>query len=188
MTEIYTLFWEHTKRQLLRAFATSIRFSVVPIFALTLYAQSDADRCSAMARLPIPDLEITSATLTPAGPAGRGGTQVPEHCLVRGAIDKRTGFGGKSYSIGFELRLPVKWERRFLFQGGGGMDGTVRPALGAASGANTNPALARGFAVVSTDAGHTGAPPMPEADASFARDQQARIDNAYRAIERVTQV
>jgi len=29
---------------------------------------------------------------------------------------------------------------------------------------------------------------MPEADASFARDQQARIDNAYRSIERVTQV
>ena len=68
------------------------------------------------------------------------------------------------------------------------MDGTVRPALGSASGANTNPALARGFAVVSTDAGHTGAPPLPEADASFARDQQARIDNAYRSIERVTQV
>ncbi len=68
------------------------------------------------------------------------------------------------------------------------MDGTVRSALGSASGANANPALARGFAVVSTDAGHTGAPPMPEADASFARDQQARIDNAYRSIERVTQV
>ena len=188
MTEIFTSLWEHTKRRRLRAFAISIRFSVVPIFALALYAQSDADRCSAVTRLAIPDVEITSAILTPAGPAGRGGTQVPEHCLVRGAIDKRTGFGGKTYAIGFELRLPVKWERRFLFQGGGGMDGTVRPALGAASGANTNPALARGFAVVSTDAGHTGAPPMPEADASFARDQQARIDNAYRSIERVTQV
>jgi feruloyl esterase len=119
---------------------------------------------------------------------GRGGGAVPEHCLVRGAIDKRVGFGGKPFAIGFEMRLPVKWERRFLFQGGGGMDGTVRPALGNASGANPNPALARGFAVVSTDAGHTGAPPMPEADASFARDQQARIDNAYRSIERVTQV
>jgi len=113
---------------------------------------------------------------------------LPAHCLVRGAIDKRTGFEGKPFAIGFELRLPVRWERRFLFQGGGGMDGVVRPALGAASGANTNPALARSFAVVSTDAGHTGAPPMPEADASFARDQQARIDNAYRSIDRVTQV
>ncbi len=158
-----------------------------PLFAAALYAQTDADRCTALKRLSMPDVEITSAALTPAGPVGRGGP-MPEHCLVRGAIDKRIGFGGKPFAIGFEMRLPVKWERRFLFQGGGGMDGTVRPALGSASGANTNPALARGFAVVSTDAGHTGAPPMPEADASFARDQQARIDNAYRSIERVTQV
>jgi len=160
----------------------------VPLFAITLSAQTDADRCSALGRVSIPEVEITSAMLTPAGPAGRGSGTVPEHCLVRGAIDRRIGIGGKPFAIGFELRLPVKWERRFLFQGGGGMDGTVRPALGNASGANTNPALARGFAVVSTDAGHTGAPPMPEADASFARDQQARIDNAYRSIERVTQV
>ena len=163
-------------------------FSLLTLFSITLCAQTEADRCSALNRVSIPNVEITSATLTPAGPAGRGGGTVPDHCLVRGAIDKRIGSGGKPFAIGFEMRLPVRWERRFLFQGGGGMDGTVRPALGAASGANTNPALARGFAVVSTDAGHTGAPPMPEADASFARDQQARIDNAYRSIERVTQV
>src|SRR5579862_3639191 len=167
-------------------FARSLTF--LPLFAITVYAQTNADRCSALSRVSIPEVEITSAMLTPAGRMGRGGGAVPEHCLVRGAIDGRIGISGKPFAIGFELRLPVKWERRFLFQGGGGMDGTVRPALGNASGANTNPALARGFAVVSTDAGHTGAPPLPEADASFARDQQARIDNAYRSIDRVTQV
>ena len=123
-----------------------------PLFAAALYAQTDAERCAALKRLSIPDVEITSAALAPAGPVGRGGP-MPEHCVVRGAIDKRIGFGGKPFAIGFEMRLPVKWERRFLFQGGGGMDGTVRPALGSASGANTNPALARGFAVVSLDAG-----------------------------------
>ena len=164
------------------------RFFLLPLLALPLLAQTEADRCVALARMTIPDVEIASANLVPAGPAGRGGGLLPAHCLVRGAIDKRVGFGGKTFAIGFELRLPVQWERRFLFQGGGGMDGVVRPALGAASGANTNPALARGFAVVSTDAGHTGAPPAPEADPSFARDQQARIDNAYRSIDRVTQV
>src|SRR5579862_8387638 len=156
-------------------------------FALPLLATSDAERCSALSQLSIPDVEITSAELSPGGPTGKGAT-LPPHCQVRGAIDKRVGFGGKPFSIGFELRLPVTWDKRFLFQGGGGMDGAVRPALGPASGTNTNPALARGFAVVSTDAGHTGAPPLPEADASFARDQQARIDNAYRSIDRVTQV
>jgi len=161
-------------------------------FALPLFAASDAERCAALSQLAIPDVEITSATLSQGGPAGKGpgagGAMLPAHCQVRGTIDKRTGFGGKTFAIGFELRLPVTWEGRFLFQGGGGMDGTVRPAIGPASGANANPALARGFAVVSTDAGHTGAPPLPEADASFARDQQARIDNAYRSIDRVVQV
>ena len=158
------------------------------ILALPVLAQSDAERCSALSRLAIPDVEITSATFSSGGPAGRSGATLPPHCLVRGAIDKRVGFEGKTFAIGFELRLPMTWDRRFLFQGGGGMDGAVRPARGPASGANPNPALARGFAVVSTDAGHTGAPPMPEADASFARDQQARIDNAYRSIDRVTEV
>ena len=64
------------------------------------------------------------------------------------------------------------------------MDGIVRPAYGPASGADATPGLARGFAVVSTDAGHSGAPNDP----SFSRDQQARIDNAYRSIDRVTAV
>src|SRR5581483_8498048 len=92
--------------------------SLVSFFALTLCAQDDRDRCSALTRVSISDVEITSAILAPAGPAGRGGGTVPEHCLVRGAIDKRIGFGGKPFAIGFEMRLPVKWERRFLFQGG----------------------------------------------------------------------
>ncbi len=158
------------------------------LVTLPLLAQNDSERCSALSRVTIPDVEIASATFSPGGPSGKDGAMLPPHCQVRGAIDKRVGFGGKPFAIGFELRLPVKWDGRFLFQGGGGMDGRVRPALGPASGANTNPALARGFAVVSTDAGHTGASPLPEADASFARDQQARIDNAYRSIDRVTEV
>lgn len=165
-----------------------MRSFLLLLLTCPLLAQSDAEHCAALSHVTIPDVEITSGTFSPGGPAGRGGAPLPPHCQIRGAIDKRVGFEGKTFAIGFELRLPVKWEGRFLFQGGGGMDGAVRPALGAASGANNNPALARGFAVVSTDAGHTGAPPMPEADASFARDQEARIDNAYRSIDRVMQV
>jgi feruloyl esterase len=44
------------------------------------------------------------------------------------------------------------------------------------------PALARGFAVVSTNSGHTGS----LVDASFGVDQQARIDYAYNALAEVT--
>lgn len=129
---------------------------------------------------------MTDATLEAAGPmapaSGRTGFALPQHCRVRGVIDPRTGVGGRQFGIGFELRLPADWNGRFLFQGGGGLDGQVNPAIGAVANSAQAPALARGFAVVSTDAGHSG----PIVDASFGVDQQARIDYAYGAIGKVT--
>lgn len=84
--------------------------------------------------------------------------------------------------MGFELRMPTTWNGRFLFQGGGGLDGFVGPAYGTVTpqGSTAAPALARGFAVVSTDSGHQSF------DASFAFDQQARLDFAYNALDKVT--
>ena len=78
---------------------------------------------------------------------------MPAHCVVEGAINPRTGAGGQSFAIGFELRLPANWNGRLLFQGGGGMDGVLNEAVGAipVSGATAPPALNRGYAVVSTD-------------------------------------
>lgn len=138
----------------------------------------DAAKCAALQKSGIPDLIISEAK--PVQEA-----KFPPFCMVHGVIDQRKGVGGVTYGIGFELRLPANYEGRFLFQGGGGMDGVIRPAVGNASGANANPGLARGFAVVSTDAGHQG---TSASDPSFSRDQQARIDNAYRSIDRVTAV
>jgi feruloyl esterase len=76
------------------------------------------------------------------------------------------------------MRLPSNWNGRFLYQGGGGNDGIVRPAVGPQATAD-KPALARGFAVVTTDAGHQG----PSADFGF--DPVARVDNAYNAHDKV---
>lgn len=42
------------------------------------------------------------------------------HCVVEGEINRRTGADGKSYAIGFQMRLPANWNGKFLFQGGGG--------------------------------------------------------------------
>src|SRR5216117_629153 len=78
---------------------------------------------------------------------------LPPRCRVDGVIDQRTGAGGKPYGIGFAVALPDNWNGRFLFQGGGGLNGTVGLPLGAQA-AGDMPALARGFAVVSTDTGH----------------------------------
>ena len=110
--------------------------------------------------------------------------QVGAHCLVHGVIEARTGAGGKPYGIHFELRLPAAWNDKFLFQGGGGTDGFLAPALGSipSQGSTATPALIRGYAVASQDGGHEGT------DSSFAQDQQARLDYAYASIGKVTAV
>jgi hypothetical protein len=53
------------------------------------------------------------------------------------------------------------------------------------SAAGDRSALARDFAVVSTDTGHTGTGAF---DGSFQQDQQASLDFAYGAIGRVAEL
>jgi pimeloyl-ACP methyl ester carboxylesterase len=138
------------------------------------------------------DMTITKAEIVPAAAPGTVRSApfqppvpvaIPAYCRADGEIDPRTGVGGKPYGIKFAIALPEKWNGRFLFQGGGGLDGSVGMPLGAVASGN-DPALARGFAVVSDDSGHEGA----VFDASFMKDQQAALDFAYIAIGKVTQV
>ncbi|MEN9537938.1 MAG: hypothetical protein RLZZ126_173 [Pseudomonadota bacterium] len=110
-------------------------------------------------------------------PSVTSGPLLAEHCRLRGRMAERTGQDGKPYHIGFELRLPAQWNGRLLYQGGGGNDGVIRPAVGPQAAPGY--ALNRGFAVVTTDAGHQ----TPTADFGF--DMQARLDNAYAAHDRV---
>jgi hypothetical protein len=125
--------------------------------------------------------EWVAASRLPAGPGG-GTTEVPAHCLFRVTLDARpSGIEGVSFGTGIELRLPSAWNGRLLFQGGGGLNGVLNPALGTVSGFPS--ALARGFAVVSTDGGHRG---RSAVDSSFAVDQQAKLDFAYQAVQRTT--
>ena len=107
----------------------------------------------------------------------------PAHCQADGMINERTGAGGKTYGIGFAVALPDNWNNRFLFQGGGGYNGSVRPPLGGAA-AGDSPGLARGFAVASTDSGHKGA----TFDTSYNIDQQASLDFAQIAVARVAEL
>lgn len=58
----------------------------------------------------------------------------PDHCVVTGFLEERVGTGGQNYATGFELRLPQDWNGRFFFQGGGGIDGSIRPAVGTNTG------------------------------------------------------
>lgn len=144
-------------------------------------ASGSAAACRGLTAAAGDHLVIAAARWMSAGPppAGLsrmfpmlGQARLPAHCLVRGVLDPRVGVGGVKYGLGFELRLPANWNGRFLFQGGGGLDGAVLPAIGLVP-AGGSLALTRGFAVISSDGGHEGQ------DASFAADQQARLDYAY---------
>ena len=115
------------------------------------------------------------------GPAGN--QTLPPHCHVAGGFERRAGVNGVEYAIGFALNLPQDWNGRLLFQGGGGLNGAIREPVGAGA-AGTQSALARGFAVVSTDSGHTGA----GFDASFMADQQALLNFQFEANAKATKV
>jgi feruloyl esterase len=152
----------------------------------------DAAACAALKSVSLPGaaLEISSAAHVAAGPAtpgapgrpGFGGT-LPAHCRVDGILERRIGIGGIEYGIRFALTLPDDWTGRFLFQGGGGLNGTVSPPLGAGA-AGDRPALARGFAVVTTDTGHQGV----VFDGSFFADQEATLNFLYVANGKVAVV
>jgi feruloyl esterase len=160
------------------------------VLALPFAAQAGeapgAAACAALKANSTPDIQVQTAEWVAASrmPAGPGGAtmEAPEHCLLRLMMGARpSGIPDLSYGTGIELRLPRDWNGRLLVQGGGGLNGVLSPAIGAVSG--FTPALARGFAVVSTDGGHRGTSPV---DVRFGADQQARLDFAYQAIARTT--
>jgi hypothetical protein len=167
----------------MRTFFSFLLVALIPVAAL---AQPHAN-CTTLTTLTIPGsrLDITRAEWIPAGPSeGRGGAPritLPAHCRVEGILDKRTGVDGKTYGIGFAMSLPENWTGQFLQMGGGGLNGSVAIPVGGQNAGDT-PALARGYAVVSTDTGHKGTGAF---DGSFMSDQQALLDFEYVAIGRV---
>jgi feruloyl esterase len=119
--------------------------------ALTLVPMACAQtssNCAALTGFKIPGvpLVITKAAIVAASSAPGTSTaetsatsaRLPSHCQVDGMINERTGADGKPYGIGFSIALPDNWNNRFLFQGGGGYNGSVRSPVGTAA-AGDNP-------------------------------------------------
>ena len=128
----------------------------------------------------LPNTGISAVNKIVAGTVKVGGVDVPEHCQVTGKMNQRTGIDGASYAIGFEIRLPKSWNGRFYHQGNGGTDATVATALGGLGGGPVTGALFQGFAVLISDAGHSGGAP------DFGVDPQARLDYGYQAVGKLT--
>lgn len=146
--------------------------STLPVAAMT-----SGEDCSALSDFEFPGLRIENTEFLTD--AVEDDVALPAHCSLSGFLEERVGADGKRYSTGFELRMPVDWNERFFFQGGGGTDGSVRPAVGI----NTigyPPALTLGFAVVSTDAGHSEG---GRSDTTFGLEPKARVDWGYNSID-----
>ena len=59
--------------------------------------------------------EITASTEIAAGTLTVGGAPIATHCLVTGKMRERIStVDNNTYAIGFEMRLPLEWNGRFL--------------------------------------------------------------------------
>ncbi|WP_343521515.1 tannase/feruloyl esterase family alpha/beta hydrolase [Sphingomonas sp.] len=127
-----------------------------------------AARCTALARLKLPDTAIASATLVPAKPDEATITgDVPGYrsfCRVVARVRSEPGS-----DIGLELWLPAQgWTGVFHGNGSGGFAGTfVLGYSGMVEG------LRRGFATATTDAGTAPATPL-EGDALIGQPRKWR--------------
>jgi feruloyl esterase len=153
------------------------------------------------AKFPNATTIIASATLNPAsaakpgnpaaGPAGAPVPALPEHCEVFGRINDREGMNGQHYAIKFHMRLPVQWNGKFFFEGGGGSNGNIGTAYGNLQGQQPTVAVALGYAVVSQDSGHDNAvnnDPLRNGTSTHGFDPQARLDHGYNSYDQVTQM
>ena len=105
----------------------------------------EQDPCMALRGGSYDDVKMDLAHIEPAADG------YPAHCLVRGHT-----LAGR---VAFELRSPMHdgWNGRLLMQGTGGFSGQLDPALGHYRTPLKPGLLADGYAVATTDAGHTGA-------------------------------
>mgnify|MGYP003340261489 CR=1 FL=1 len=156
----------------------------VPIVALTLLARPafaqgpapSADACGKLASsLTLKTAKVTTATVVPAGtfvPPGanaaatKAAAGLPAFCRVALTLTPSSDSDIKS-----EVWLPMSgWNGKFLEVGNGAWGGSIQYGpLG--------DGLRRGYAVASTDTGHTGS------DASFAMGHPEKlIDFGYRSV------
>jgi len=139
--------------------------------------------CTDLAGFTYANLQITSVSAVAAGTLTVAGQNIAAHCQVVGKLNSRvSAVDGQTYAIGFEMRLPLAWNGRYFYQGNGGTDGVVASATGVAgSGGPLSNALNKGFAVISSDAGHSAAQ-----NPLFGIDPIARQDYGYGAVGKLT--
>ncbi|WP_433706275.1 tannase/feruloyl esterase family alpha/beta hydrolase [Paraburkholderia sacchari] len=163
--------------------ASSSGASALPQLAAAQPASLSGSCASLAAKLSFANTTFTSVQDVPAGTLTVAGKAVPEHCVIEGQMNQRVSMvDNQTYAIGFEMRLPIAWNGRFFYQANGGLDGSVLQAVGPNTGGGPlDNALDMGFAVISSDAGHSSSQ-----NPLFGLDPQARIDYGYNAVATLT--
>ena len=169
-----------------------------PSLAATVITPASAltERCTQLPQLMSGRFADASTRLTAASvveqttiqTGGAGGPpqtlQVPRHCEISGVAQERVAADGQHYAIRFHVRLPLEWNGRLFFQGGGGSNGVTGDALGAYSPV-APAALQQGFAVVSQDSGHDNTlnnDPARGGVLAFGFDAQARANYGHASL------
>jgi hypothetical protein len=139
---------------------------------------------ASITNFPVKPTQITLAKWNPAGTTTANGVPLPDHCQIQGIIQSRIGTDGNPYGTRFEVRLPTHtdWNGRYMFQGGGGSEGSLPAATGSAG--TLSPTLAHGWAVASQNGGHQNSE-LPNSSVFFL-EEQAVIDQAYNSIDVTT--
>lgn len=131
------------------------------VFAVLLLASGPAANLSAQIECSVAAIQARSShgtTITTAAIVPAEGKR-PQYCRVDGHA---TSSGN---DVNFRLGLPDGWNGKFLFQGVGGLGGTI---------ANLDSSLARGYAAASTDTGHLSTDP------NWGSNRAQEIDYGYR--------
>jgi len=121
-----------------------------------------AIRCTDLHALTNNEMSVAIAGMVEAN------QQWPAHCRIAGNILPQ---------VGFEVHLPSEWNGRFVMYGNGGYAGETLDAPG--RNGTYGLALRRGFAVASTDTGHSA---VTEPGGTFAVDRQKLLDYAFRSL------
>jgi feruloyl esterase len=146
-----------------------LAYAITPAFAADCTT-------AALNALGVASMTIASATDVPAAAAD------PEYCDVKGSV-ATSGEDAGPGSANFEIKLPANWNQKFVFNGVGGLAGSLTSSANPADQALF---LAKGYATAVTDTGHLVANPTWEYTAPGTPDMPKVIDYYYRAVHDVT--
>lgn len=152
-------------------------------------APAASGTCAAALAVGWPEAGTRIERAIPVAAATVGGHAMPAHCEMFGIMHERRGTDGQDYAIRFHLRLPEGWNGKLFMMGGGGSNGEIGDAFGRVSSGPSPmvfpPALARGYAVVSQDSGHSNAinsNPARGGPTAFGFDPQARSNYGHASL------